>query len=281
MKALEGKTSPADEKSRKNLEQQLADLGSFKDAQIAQIQAYNKAKESGLSFYGDTRVAFLNWADSLESRQSTIQSAFTNSFSAMEDAFMNFCQGSEVSVKGLFKTILQEMPRVQVKATTTGMSSWLSGLFGAGTTASTPSSDFIGAMNTYGTSGMVGQAKGGAWNNGIKKFAKGGSFTNSVVSSPTLFAFARGTGLMGEAGPEAIMPLTRDGQGNLGVRSQGNNGGNVVITANVNVSDSGTSYSASSDKEEGKKIADTFNIMIAKWVTNEQRNGGVLDRRNK
>ena len=56
-------------------------------------------------------------------------------------------------------------------------------------------------------------------------FAKGGAFTNSVVSSPTLFKFADGgttrTGLMGEAGPEAIMPLKRGSDGSLGVQATG------------------------------------------------------------
>ena len=57
--------------------------------------------------------------------------------------------------------------------------------------------------------------------NGIVPYAKGGTFSNSVVSSPTLFKFAAGgttrTGLMGEAGPEAIMPLKRGFDGRLGV----------------------------------------------------------------
>ncbi|MGI8395679.1 phage tail length tape measure family protein [Agrobacterium deltaense] len=55
-------------------------------------------------------------------------------------------------------------------------------------------------------------------------YAKGGTFlagihgySNQVVNRPTMFAFAKGTGLMGEAGPEAIMPLTRDASGRLGV----------------------------------------------------------------
>jgi lambda family phage tail tape measure protein len=56
-------------------------------------------------------------------------------------------------------------------------------------------------------------------------FAKGGAFTNSVVSSPTMFKFADGgttrTGLMGEAGPEAIMPLKRGADGSLGVQANG------------------------------------------------------------
>jgi tape measure domain-containing protein len=68
-------------------------------------------------------------------------------------------------------------------------------------------------------------AKGGTFANGIATFAKGGTFSNSIVSSPTLFKFADGgttrTGLMGEAGPEAIMPLKRGSDGSLGVQASG------------------------------------------------------------
>jgi len=65
-------------------------------------------------------------------------------------------------------------------------------------------------------------------------FARGGSFTNEIVNSPTRFAFASGgginRGLMGEAGTEAVVPLTRMSNGNLGVASSG--GGGEV---NVNI----------------------------------------------
>jgi tape measure domain-containing protein len=68
-------------------------------------------------------------------------------------------------------------------------------------------------------------AKGGTFGNGVAAFAKGGTFSNSIVSSPTLFKFADGgttrTGLMGEAGPEAIMPLKRGADGSLGVQANG------------------------------------------------------------
>ena len=68
---------------------------------------------------------------------------------------------------------------------------------------------------------MFGSAKGNVFK-GIN------GFSNSIVSSPTLFtygehlkAFAKGAGVMGEVGPEAIMPLTRDGSGRLGVNASG------------------------------------------------------------
>ncbi len=62
-------------------------------------------------------------------------------------------------------------------------------------------------------------------NGGIPQFAKGGMFTNGVVSEPTLFNM----GVMGEATPEAIMPLTRTNDGSLGVRVQGSTDMSQVV----------------------------------------------------
>lgn len=67
-------------------------------------------------------------------------------------------------------------------------------------------------------------ANGAAFGNGgVQKFAKGSAFTNDVVTRPTMFKFANGTALgeMGEAGPEAIMPLKRGPNGSLGVQMYG------------------------------------------------------------
>ena len=61
-------------------------------------------------------------------------------------------------------------------------------------------------------------------------FAKGG-----VVSGPVAFPMRGGTGLMGEAGPEAIMPLSRGADGKLGVRSHG--GQSVHVVMNISTPD--------------------------------------------
>lgn len=85
---------------------------------------------------------------------------------------------------------------------------------------------FGAGLSTTNHTGLY--AKGGVFaNDNVRAFANGGAFTNSIVSSPTLFRFAQGTGLMGEAGPEAIMPLKRGPDGSLGVRAAG--GGAPVI----------------------------------------------------
>ncbi|MEM6904488.1 MAG: phage tail tape measure protein [Pseudomonadota bacterium] len=68
-------------------------------------------------------------------------------------------------------------------------------------------------------------AKGGAFSSGqVRAFAQGG-----VVSGPTVFPMRRGMGLMGEAGPEAILPLTRGADGRLGVTAAGGAGPQVVV----------------------------------------------------
>jgi hypothetical protein len=84
-------------------------------------------------------------------------------------------------------------------------------------------------------------ANGGAYVGGVQRFANGGTFTNSVVSSPTKFRFAKGTGMMGEAGPEAIMPLKRDRSGRLGVASNGgaNTKAPMPLDIRVSVDDDG------------------------------------------
>jgi hypothetical protein len=77
--------------------------------------------------------------------------------------------------------------------------------------------------------GLMGQGLNGLVSN-VMPFAKGG-----VVSGATAFPMRGGIGLMGEAGPEAIMPLTRGADGSLGVRAQG--GGSPSVTINISTPD--------------------------------------------
>tara|TARA_R110002051_G_scaffold14460_3_gene46808 strand:- start:3377 stop:4036 length:660 start_codon:yes stop_codon:yes gene_type:complete len=80
-------------------------------------------------------------------------------------------------------------------------------------------------------SGMMPFENGASFSQGrVTPFAKGG-----VLSGPTMFPMRGGTGLMGEAGPEAIMPLSRGADGSLGVRAHG--GGTVNVTMNISTPD--------------------------------------------
>lgn len=82
--------------------------------------------------------------------------------------------------------------------------------------------------NAFDGGGQVALARGGVIANGmLQAFANGGAFTNGVYTRPTYFAFGKGGqfGVMGEAGPEAVMPLTRGPGGRLGVDAHGAGGG--------------------------------------------------------
>lgn len=94
-----------------------------------------------------------------------------------------------------------------------------------------PVADHFGGLLAGGLNSLVSSLmpyeKGGSFSQGrVMPFARGG-----VLSGPTLFPMRGGTGLMGEAGPEAIMPLSRGADGRLGVRAQG--GSTVNVTMNV------------------------------------------------
>lgn len=82
-------------------------------------------------------------------------------------------------------------------------------------------------------SGLMPFERGGAFASGrVTAFAKGG-----VVSSPTSFAMRGGMGLMGEAGPEAVMPLARGADGRLGVQAQGAGARPVTVVMNIQTPD--------------------------------------------
>lgn len=88
-------------------------------------------------------------------------------------------------------------------------------------------------------------ASGAAFSGGqVMAFAGGG-----IVNAPTVFPMARGYGLMGEAGPEAIMPLKRGADGKLGVQASG---GNTIVTVHNYSGAEATvneTYSANGDRE--------------------------------
>ena len=113
-------------------------------------------------------------------------------------------------------------------------------------------------------------ANGNAFaSNNIIPYANGG-----IVNRPTMFKFARGgamaTGVMGEAGPEAIMPLKRGADGKLGVASAGASG----VTVNVSVDAKGTQVQG--DPGQGAQLGRVIAGAVQQELIKQQRPGGLL-----
>jgi lambda family phage tail tape measure protein len=128
-------------------------------------------------------------------------------------------------------------------------------------------------FNPLAFSGIKLNALGNAYAaNGIVPFAMGG-----IVNKPTLFKFANGgagrLGLMGEAGPEAIMPLRRLPSGRLGVESAGSGGNSVhVDNMTIIVENSGEQLSPAAQKQ----IAGQVRGIVLATLVDQRRGGGVL-----
>jgi tape measure domain-containing protein len=127
----------------------------------------------------------------------------------------------------------------------------------------------VGNVNTDVSGFFSPSANGNAFGaNGIIPFAKGG-----IVNSPTLFPFAKGIGLMGEAGPEAIMPLTRGPGGKLGVMASGG-GGDVNVVVNVDAKGS----SVEGNEQGANQLGRVISAAVQSELIKQQRPGGILAR---
>lgn len=183
---------------------------------------YDQLDELQGNWLAGAQNSLANWVDTSSDYYTQVSDLVGNTLDGLVDNMADALRGNKADWASWANSVLNELQKVLLRAImvntlkSAGDSGWfgsLGGMFGssvagaASAGGATPSGAYTGAASQL-------------------KFAKGGvmdspdlsRFRNGVVNSPTMFAFAKGAGLMGEAGPEAIMPLTRTADGNLGVR---------------------------------------------------------------
>ena len=176
------------------------------------------------AFIGDARRELANLEAVAIRVSQGIGDAIGNS---LANGITGLIEGT-TTAKQVFGNFLKDIGQMLIKEGTKmiamyiaiGIAKIFAGMGGGMQNAASPEAYAVGTGASIGVA-----AKGASFANGIATFARGGTFSNSIVSSPTLFKFADGgttrTGLMGEAGPEAIMPLKRGSDGSLGVQANG------------------------------------------------------------
>ncbi|WP_454719184.1 phage tail tape measure protein [Citrobacter freundii] len=217
----------------------------YLDERLRDQEAYYSASDAQRSDWTTgMREGFTNWADTASDYASQSADLVNNAMSGLVGNISDALAGNKVDWEDWASSVLQSMQKIILNAmlvdslrsaSNSGFFSSIGGMFGAGAASgSTPS----GAYNSA-ASGIKLNAKGGAYASESLS-----AYSNSIVSTPTYFAFAKGAGLMGEAGPEAIMPLTRSADGSLGVRMVGtqgatSGGGDTIIHQHFSISGNG------------------------------------------
>ncbi|PKU26703.1 phage tail tape measure protein [Limosa lapponica baueri] len=216
-------------------EQRLADLADFQARELQmEVDGYDARLDAQRDYRNGARRAWQNIQADAADVASATDDMLTTGFNTASNALADFATTGKFKFRDFASSVINDMARIASQQAATGL---LSGVLGAGVSAF---SGWMGSSVTAGASasGYTGnayanwaaaQAHGGAWANGVQFFANGAAFTNSIVSRPTAFGMAGGrTGIMGEAGPEAILPLARGADGSLGVRSVGGGGGTAL-----------------------------------------------------
>lgn len=278
-----------EEFSRKS--QALADANKAATDQIRQNYADVEAAQA--DWTKGATSAWANYLDSASNIAGQTKTLFGNAFSSMEDAVVNFAMTGKLSFADFTKSILADMARI---ATRQASSALLSSLVGAATSYFTgggggnglaagsagATSSNLGASSAGYSSTYFPQALGGAWSSGVQMFANGGAFTNNIVSTPTAFGMAGGgAGVMGEAGPEAIMPLTRTASGKLGVIAAGGGSGtSISISAPVTVMTQDRSSEGMQIDQQAlsKNLQSQMQAVAEKAVADSWRAGGTSFR---
>lgn len=231
-----------------------------KQTDIVRQAAKDKAA-SEADWQGGLKQSWKDFSDSSGNAFAMMRNTSANALNSTSSMFTDFLTTGRANFADFTKSILTDITKMIVQMSIfNGLKSGLSGTW-------------LGdAM------GMTPNATGGVYTSpGLS------AYSNGIVSSPTVFPFAKGgapnIGLMGEAGSEAIMPLKRGPDGNLGVRAYG--GSHVVGTApvvHIHIDSDGNQQVQSSGGYEqfGREIGQFVDQRYRSLMATDLRPGGAI-----
>jgi len=225
----------------------LERLPGLTQAQIDKLKELVAASKQVKDGFGDTFGESLRqYYDSLKNFGGQVADSVKGAFQGLEDQLTSFVTTGKANFTDLANSIIADIARIAIRQAI--IRPLVGGIFD------------IFNIKPSAMGNVFAQ-------NGIQKFARGG-----IVDKPTLFPFAKGIGLMGEAGPEGILPLSRGRDGRLGVQATNGGGGVSVV---VNVDASGTSVQG--DNAKGAEFGRAISEAVKNEIVIQKRPGGLLN----
>ena len=253
------------EKGKQLLDQEIAQTVALRDAQVSLREQQQQLKDN--DWVGGMQSGFQSLVDGAQSLNETMLQATTGAFNKMGDSLATFVNTGKGNFKDLAGSILQDISKMLIQFATLRLAKAAVGMFEDG--------------GAFGSSGLLALAKGGAFNTqGIQYYANG-----DIFNKPTAFRHAGGLGVMGEAGPEAVMPLTRGPNGKLGVQVFGNQQSSTAagvvnqVQIDVHINNDGASTDVQTNTQDGKQLGNSLKAMVLQTLQNELRPGGMFDGR--
>lgn len=215
--------------------------GKVEDAKLSTFAKEDTAKQD---WAAGMKTAWGDYRDAALDANAQIQSVTSATLNGFSSQLASVLVDGQANFQDFAKSILKMLAEIALKMA------------------------IVKGFEAFGFGGVTANANGGVYNSpGLS------AYSGQVVSKPTLFPFARGAGLMGEAGPEAILPLRRGIDGKLGVvAASGRSGGEVNQTIQINIQNDG------SNGEIGpgaiQKLLNLVEQKTKQVMTKERRDGG-------
>ncbi|EBH0779995.1 phage tail tape measure protein [Salmonella enterica] len=235
------------------------------DRRLAEWADYNAKVDAS---QGDWTLGASRALDNFLAQGSNVagmtENVFTNAFNGMADGIANFALTGEMDFRSFTVSILADLAKMEARIAASKLLGSVLGMLGFGASAggSTPSGAYSSAALS-----VIPNADGGVY-----RSAGLSQYSGSIVNRPTFFAFARGAAVMGEAGPEAILPLRRGANGKLGVVAAGGGMAMFAPQYHINIENKGAELGPQAIKavyDVGKKAA-------ADFMRQQGRDGGRL-----
>ncbi|EPL4030055.1 phage tail tape measure protein [Enterobacter hormaechei] len=252
-------------------------LSAQKEVLAQQRQTYKEEDELRSNWLAGAKQGWADYVDEATNAYDAVKNVAGSTLNGLSDMLTSLMTTGQASIKefgkSMLKMIVEVTNRLLVAYAVQQAMGWISGGSGGGTTP--------GGAYANAAAGVTFNAKGGVYESpGLSKYV------NGVYDSPQYFTFqgaskfAKG-GVFAEAGEEAIMPLTRDSAGRLGVRAQGGGGSGNQINVDIYVDNKGnaTTNTSGGGDAAARALAERIKQYVQEGIIRAIRDDGAIGGR--